>query len=131
MDEEGVEYKTEVTVTLRRKRYIKTDAWFDAYDQIHYPEKLTESNAPNVSLVGSATNVDNIHLPVLDFDFPCKLVESSTPGHFHLYLDKPMTWDKYRQLLNCLDAARLLNHEWVKKAYRDGKTFVRAPGVKK
>lgn len=131
MDEEGVEYKTEVTVTLRRKRYIKTDAWYDTYDQIRYPEKLIESNAPNANLIGSATNVDNIHLPVLDFDFPCKLVESSTPGHFHLYINKPMEWNKYRILINCLSTAGLLELEWVRKAWKDQQTLVRTEGARK
>lgn len=130
MEEEGVPYVSEVTQLLKRKRYIKTEKFVDEYGDTR-PERLIESTGTAANLVSSSTNVGHIHLPVLDLDFPCKLVESSTFGHYHLYLDKPMAWKDYRMLLKCLEVAGLLNREWVRKALKDEQTFVRAPGVTK
>lgn len=128
--EEGVPYRTETTITLKRRRYIKTEKFLDEYGG-SVPEQLIESTGTAANLVSSSTSVDHIHLPVLDLDFPCNLVRSSTPGHYHLYLDKPVEWKRYKLLLKCLVEAGLLNPEWVRKAYKDEKTFVRAPGVTK
>lgn len=37
--------------------------------------------------VGSLLAYGKLHAPTLDVDFPCELVPSSTPGHFHRYID--------------------------------------------
>ena len=43
------------------------------------------------------------HAPALDIDgINCVLKPSSTEGNFHLYIDKPMSWDHYRELLGVL-----------------------------
>ena len=38
-----------------------------------------------------------MHRPILDIDLPAALIPSSTPGHYHLYIDKPMEWDRYEE----------------------------------
>lgn len=47
------------------------------------------------------------HLPVFDLDFAATLVPSGTPGHFHLYLDKPVAWSKYVKVLEAMTDAGL------------------------
>lgn len=72
-----------------------------------------------------------LHMPVLDIDFAAELVPSRTPGHFHLYLDKPMTWGTYRNLLRALADAGVIEPGYASASIERGATFVRKPGVPK
>lgn len=71
---------------------------------------------PDANLIGSSCGVtpyadeartwmecDAVyHLPVLDIDHACRLVPSETPGHFHLYIEVPMTWEQYAAIITAL-----------------------------
>ena len=81
-------------------------------------------------LVSSET-LDGKHLPVLDIDFDAALIASSTAGHFHLYLNKELTWEAYAKLLEALYEAGIIQEGYYKMAIARGKTFVRCPGVYK
>jgi len=72
-----------------------------------------------------------LHAPVLDIDFGAQLIPSSTPGHFHLYFEKAMTWDKYCGLLKALGDVGILEAGYVKASLRRGYSSVRKPGVYK
>lgn len=72
-----------------------------------------------------------LHAPVLDIDFGAQLLPSSTPGHFHLYFEKAMTWDKYCGLLRALGDVGILEAGYVKASLRRGYSSVRKPGVYK
>lgn len=74
---------------------------------------------------------DRVHLPCLDLDFPCVLVESSTPGHHHLYLNKPVAWDDYLDVLRAMANAGLIEEGYVHAAERRGATHLRLPDVQK
>lgn len=75
--------------------------------------------AHEANLVASLT-VDGLHAPALDIDMPCRLVESRTPGHFHLYIDKPMKWWRYRILLRVLAWVGIIEKGYY-RASRDRK----------
>lgn len=72
-----------------------------------------------------------LHAPVLDIDFGAQLLPSSTPGHFHLYFEKAMTWDNYCGLLKALGDVGILEPGYVKASLRRGYSSVRKPGVYK
>lgn len=74
---------------------------------------------------------ENWHRPVLDLDLDAKLLPSSTSGHFHLFIDKPMEWDKYVALLEALADAEILELGYVKASIERGHTAVRLPWVRK
>jgi hypothetical protein len=74
---------------------------------------------------------DGQHRPVLDFDIPARYVPSSTPGHGHLYIDKPLSWEQYSKLLAVLGEVGILEAGFVGAALRRGATFVRPEGVTK
>ena len=81
---------------------------------------------PAASLVSSLlVGSHNIHAPALDIDFPATLVPSSTPGHFHLYLDCPMPWRRYRRLLRALARAGIIERSWYKAAVYRRATHLR------
>jgi hypothetical protein len=73
----------------------------------------------------------NMHLPVLDLDFSCVLVDSSTEGHYHLYINKEVEWDKYQKLLLCLAECGIIEEGYANASIARGYSAVRKPGLKK
>ena len=77
----------------------------------------------------SSLGEDGYHYPVLDFDFPCRLVPSRTEGCYHLYIDKNLTVAEYEHLLRGLHKAKLIEDGiWNQWRY-SLKTFVRREGT--
>jgi len=100
----------------------------EGWDHPAIPEVVDEAKA---NLIGSLTN-RGTHMPVLDIDrIPVRLLESSTPGNYHLYIDKEMEWPVYVTLLRALAEAGVVEKGWVEASIKQGSTFVRKPGVPK
>jgi hypothetical protein len=74
--------------------------------------------------IGSGTNLRLMHAPVLDLDFPCILMPSRTEGHFHLYMEKEITWEAYTSLLRALYRAGLIQKGWMDAGNRIGTTLI-------
>lgn len=87
-------------------------------------------NPDEALLVGSMCE-DGKHAPVLDIDFPAKLIPSTTEGHFHLYLDKKMSWWKYRIMLYVLYRVGIIEKGFYRVAMNNKQTFVLRPGIDK
>ena len=81
-------------------------------------------------LVGSATD-RGTHQPVIDLDFGCRLIESSTPGHYHLYLDQEITIDKYIDLMEGFVKAGLVQEIHLDTLKEVRENYVRLPGSAK
>lgn len=95
----------------------------------HLREVATVEEA---TLVSSATTFsDDLHAPVLDLDYGAHLEPSSTPGHFHLYLDMLIEHDKYMRLLKALAECGVIQYGFADASIQRGASFVRAPGVRK
>lgn len=73
----------------------------------------------------------NMHRPILDIDFPATVIPSSTSGHGHLYIDKPMTWEHYEKLLNVLAEVGIIEPGYADASIERQHTAVRLPWVKK
>jgi len=71
------------------------------------------------------------HVPTLDIDLECELHPSTTEGHFHLYIDKPMTWEDYAFLLEALEAVGIIQKGFYELSIARKASFLRKPGVKK
>jgi hypothetical protein len=82
------------------------------------------------NLVSSLTETGT-HLPALDIDHPAHLVESSSPGHAHLFIDVEMSWRSYRRILRALYLGRVIGRNAYWRSLDRGASFVRPPGVKK
>jgi hypothetical protein len=96
-------------------------------------ETLTaDLSDPGVNLITSAT-ADNVLLqkPILDIDFPAWLLPSTTPGHFHLYIDHAVPKDKYMAMVKAMAEAGIVQEGYAGAAERRGYTGVRLPWVKK
>lgn len=101
-------------------------------DEEHYEElgdrwRTSEADA---NLVSSECE-NHMHMPVLDLDFPCELVPSSTEGHYHLYMDLPMPWATYRELLRALFLAGVIEEGCYLASIERKATMVRKKGVYK
>jgi hypothetical protein len=96
------------------------------------PDQTFNVTTPeDANLISSRIDGTSMHAPVLDIDFPCTVVPSSTPGHYHLYLDKPMSWSTYRALLRAMSHAGVLQAGFVECSIELGESAVRPPWVKK
>jgi hypothetical protein len=84
-----------------------------------------EQDANLVSSMVPGDGETYLHAPVLDIDYGARLVESSSPGHFHLYLDKVCTWEQYLAVLEAMANAHLIERGYVEAAKRRGTTMVR------
>jgi hypothetical protein len=76
---------------------------------------------------------DNVarHKLVLDIDMPVKAIPSTTPGHFHLYIDHEIEKDKYFALVKAMVDAGLVEEGFYGASDRRGYTAVRLPWIKK
>lgn len=99
----------------------------DDYESEHVQtEQIAEAD-----IVLSIDKETGYHRPVLDIDFPLHTVPSSTPGHFHLYFDKPMPWAKYKRLIHALADAGIIEDGYASVSLDRQYTSVRLPWVKK
>lgn len=103
---------------------------FEDDEEYEDPHLATEDMS-EADVVTSATKDGRAHRPFLDIDFPAELIPSTTPGHFHLYLDKELTWAKYKRLLNVLADVGILERGYVNASIDREYTSVRLPWVKK
>jgi hypothetical protein len=88
-----------------------------------------ESNLVSSELQG--VDVEGVHMPILDLDFPCELIPSSSAGHFHFYMYKECTWPQYMAVLTAMAAAGLIEVNYVQASIARRATFVRKPGILK
>ena len=85
----------------------------------------------DAQVVSSLDGATGMHRPLLDLDFTAALIESSTPGNCHLYLDKPMSWRTYRRLLRALARAGVIEHGYAKASIRRKHSDLRLPWIRK
>lgn len=71
------------------------------------------------------------HLPVFDLDLPAYTIPSSTPGHTHLYINRPISTEHYQGILDALVAAGLVQEGFARRLHVDGYCTLRLPWVRK
>jgi hypothetical protein len=110
---------------------------FDEYGETEDSRKIVES-VEEATVVTSETESPTLkndfqpkHKPVLDIDLPVKVVESSTPGHHHLFIDKEMPWSDYAKLLAVLAEVGIIEEGYLGAALMREHTAVRLQGVTK
>lgn len=110
---------------------IKRTYWLVNFDKKEYGDvdrvKTTETTANAVSSLLE----DGTHAPAIDIDLPCRLVPSSTKGKFHLYIDHPTSWFRYRVMLWAMWKAGYVEKGYYKVSVQRKATFLRKPGVRK
>lgn len=112
------------------RTYWHSDAVDLGYPVKDWHEKRTEVPRGRANLVSSRL-ADGQHAPALDLDLPCELIPSSTEGHYHLLIDKPITWWRYRVLLRVLVFVGLIERKYYRHSVHRGMTMLRLPGIYK
>lgn len=117
-----------------RQHGLKTIAPNAEHDETDNDYDGTHEAIENISdahVITSADLLTGLHRPVLDIDFPAKLIPSTTPGHFHLYLDKPMSWGQYSRFLTALRHAGIIEPGYASASQEREYTSVRLPWIRK
>jgi len=113
---------------------VEVDSETDPID-LQYPNAV-EDVPQNSNLIGSHCGTysygkERMHRPMLDLDFPAKLVPSTTPGHSHLYIDVAVHEVAYEKMLSAMVDAGLIQYGFYQSFLRNRQTTLRLPGVKK
>lgn len=115
-----------------RKMYWTPEPLKPSYDEDGYTHlDLRPADHHTATMVTSKLEDTYLHMPVIDIDLPCMLVPSSAPGHFHLYIEKEMSWEKFTAMLEAMEAAGVVGKGYVAYTKRRGYATVRYPGVTK
>jgi hypothetical protein len=91
------------------------------------PELLVEGASAGTADLVCSDLPSGKHMPVIDLDVPCSLVESGTPGHYHLYIDVEMTQGQLFGLLSALALAGVVEDGYVIASQKRGYSAVRVP----
>jgi hypothetical protein len=119
---------------VTQRRTMHSTAIHNGWKEPNYQEPdLVEADDEHPANVRTSLLPGNgrFHAPVLDIDIPMTVVESSTPGHHHLYFDVEVPWHRYVVLLDALADAGIVERGWVEASKAEGATCVRLPGVPK
>lgn len=92
----------------------------------NYTWDIEEATMMSSQVLGS-----DLHTVMLDIDLPVTVLESSTPGHHHLFIDKKMDWSTYIDLLKALSRAGIIEEGYYHAALAQGATTIRMPWVRK
>lgn len=103
----------------------------DPNDSEYETPHMFVDNIAEADVINSQEKDTEIHRPVIDIDLPMAIIPSTTPGHGHLYIDKPMSWYKYERLLYALESAGIIEEGYLGASLARGYTSVRLPWVKK
>lgn len=120
------EEKAKVTKKAKVKKEANGEKYYSSIGIENPTTNLSEADI----ITSQVENSDN-HKVILDIDFGAQLIPSSTPGHFHLYLDKEVSWDKYIKLLKALAAAGIIETGYAGASINRGYSAVRLPWVEK
>jgi hypothetical protein len=68
------------------------------------------------------------YVSILEVEFPIQLIPSTTPGHYHLYLDRKISWEQYILVLESAHEAGIINKGFYEMSIKNGQSMVLLPG---
>jgi hypothetical protein len=93
--------------------------------------ELTPKGVRSASMFTDWDDSEPLHTVAIDIDHAVRVVPSTTEGHFHLYIDVPMPWRKYRRILKALRNAGVIESGYYSAAVARRATFLRLPWIRK
>jgi hypothetical protein len=79
------------------------------------------------SRIHAKHHMPGLHKVVLDIDHEAALVPSSTPGHYHLLIEKYLTWDAYKEVLEVLGKHGVIEKGYAQASIARGASWIRTP----
>lgn len=108
---------------------------FSRHGYHHSPTKASKLEDANcVTSVRDGSSLGNLrHNLLLDIDHEAYLVKSSTPGHYHLYVDIPggIAHDKWADAMSALANAGVIESGYAAASIDQGHATLRVPWDKK
>lgn len=98
----------------------------DAREKI---DNFTKANA--ISSIRNDKMFGERHAILIDLDVPAYLVDSSTPGHSHLYIDVSITKHQLFRILEALTDCGVVQSGFTNVSITRGHTSLRLPWVNK
>lgn len=119
-----------VNILQRKAYYVDLS---DPGRDVFHSKRIEAGNGKEANLFSSElADQEGMHAPTLDIDgMEVIVIPSTTPGNYHLYIDCPMTWEQYRNLLVAMMDAGILRQGFVGLSLARGASFLRQPGVQK
>lgn len=120
---------------LKLPEWVKTNRFFKK-DLVN-GGPMHEVNPEHANLVSSQVFYDGqgdqtYHYPILDIDLPVEVLNSTTPGHHHLFIKKLLTDKQYDKLLRVLVEVGIVQQGIIDLQWEQDKmTCARMPGIKK
>ena len=71
------------------------------------------------------------HIPIFDIDLPIYVLPSRTAGHSHLYINKEVTWEQLKAIMEAFVAAGIVEEGYQMASEKHGFTSLRLPWIKK
>lgn len=93
-------------------------------------EDRWQTHMGDANLVSSITG-DGRHLPIIDLDFEHVYLDSTSPGHAHLFINVPMSRWKWLVLMTALRYTGVIELGFYVWSLRRGGNFVRASHIRK
>lgn len=115
----------------RKLAYVDTTVMDVVGDSEQGTTPLAAPPAGQLPNLVTSELADGRHAVTLDIDHQVTVVPSSTPGHFHLYIDVPMDWDTYTELLMVMAKAGIIGPGYVDHSVNRGATALRMPWINK
>lgn len=109
-------------------------SWTSGYQPQDAPtNEKGEPDLNRADVISSSYRDGSGHALLLDIDYPAHLVESSTPGKYHLYLEPPvpLSTDALKDVLLILARHGLIEEGYAGASSRRGYTSLRLPWVQK
>jgi hypothetical protein len=79
----------------------------------------------------TSEHLDQKHMVLLDLDVEHYYTSSSTPDHAHLYINKPLDWEDYLEVLQVLTKHGIVQEGYYERSKARGYAALRAPGITK
>jgi len=105
--------------------------WTSGSEDGETSEDVKVAEVGEADIIASQITGSPKHTIMIDLDVPARLVPSSTPGHTHLYIDTPTSWDAFCVLLDALVIAGVLEEGYANASKARGYTALRLPWIKK
>lgn len=102
-----------------------TDGCDDYRKEVRKPVQVQDADVVSSELPNGK------HAPCIDIDVPIRAIESTTPDHWHLYIEHEMTWREYKRVLRALVAAGVVEKGYYRASKARRGTHVRLPWVTK
>lgn len=100
-------------------------AYSTGYSDYYVQPKTSDPARANV--VSSEIEGTDLHTLMIDIDMPARLIESSTPGCYHLYIDRPMTYKQLKAILEPMMNAGVVEEGFYKMFIKHKATHLRPP----